>query len=83
MFLFHINKLNPQAMKSTQKTKKFQYDKASIDLPDQKTWKDLERIGMESVNKENLAPDCKNIKKVERILDKAFDLLLNKLIRQN
>jgi hypothetical protein len=70
-------------MKSSQKIKNIRHEKASIDLPQQKTWKDLERIGMESVNKENLAPDCKNIKKVERILDKAFDLLLNKLIRQN
>jgi hypothetical protein len=70
-------------MKSSQKTKKFRHQKTSIDLPEQNTWKELQNFGLASSRAENSLMNCKKVKKAERLLDKAFELLLNKMIQQN
>ena len=70
-------------MKSSQKSKKPGHDKVSIDLPAQRIWEDLEKHGVEASLDENSKLDCKKVKKIGRLLDKAFELLLEKLIRQS
>ena len=70
-------------MKSSQKSKKPSQDNTSINLPAQKTWKELQDYGVEASLNEDSKLACKKIKKIERLLDRAFELLLEKLIRQN
>ena len=70
-------------MKSSQKSKKTKQGNASIDLPAQKVWKELENHGVESSLNESSKLKCEKVKKIGLLLDKAFELLLEKLIRQN
>ena len=70
-------------MKNSKKSKKVKHDKASIDLPAQKVWEELREHGAELSQKENASMDCEKLKKIEGLFDKAFDLILKKLIRQN
>jgi len=70
-------------MEKFQKSKKAKYKKVSIDLPTQKTWKQLEEFGVATLKKKKRSKGCKKVKKIGRLLDKAFELLLEKLTRQN
>ena len=57
--------------------------KIQIDLPEQKIWKALEDFGVESSSNSQKKLSCRKAEEVGDLLDKAFDLLLQKLIRQN
>jgi len=70
-------------MKSSQKSKKPGHDNDLIGLPTQRVWNKLEKHELEVSLNENSKLDCKKIKKIGRLLDRAFQLLLEKLIRQN
>ncbi len=70
-------------MKDSQKSKKRNYKKAIIDLPDQKIWKELDELVIESSHEKEPTMQCEKLKKIEGLLDKAFEMLLKKLIRQS
>ena len=67
-------------MKNPHKAK---HNKAKIDLPEQNAWKQLENFGLSNSKNEDSKIKCKRVKQFSRLLDKAFDLLLQKLIQQN
>ena len=57
--------------------------KDSINLSEQNIWRTLEAYGMEISSKENDPLTDLKARKITRLLDQAFELLLDKLIRQN
>jgi hypothetical protein len=63
-------------MRTSKKSKK---TNVSIDLPAQNIWKELQKYEIEANNDKK----AQNPKKLARLLDHAFELLLGRLIRQN
>lgn len=70
-------------MKTPQNSQNTNHNKASINLPEQKTWKELEGNQVKSSLENTAKLDSKTAKKIGCLLDKAFNLLLEKLIRQS
>ncbi len=70
-------------MKNLQQSKNAGYNKASIDLPVQKIWTELEKCVVESSLEGNQPMDKIKTKRIENLMDKAFELVLDKMIRQN
>ena len=55
--------------------------KPSVNLPDQEIWKQLDSLDSELEVKKPLG--CEKLKKITGLLDKAFEVLLEKVIRQS
>ncbi len=70
-------------MKSTHLSKKAKHNNASIDLPSHRVWVRLEEYGLKAPNNLKTGLDLKQIEKAEDIMDKAYDSILKKLVRQN
>ncbi len=70
-------------MKSAQESKKVNQNSVTVDLPGQKIWKELEQCVVESSLEGNQPMDRKKAERIEQLMDQAYELLLEKLIRQN
>ena len=53
----------------------------SVNLPEQEIWKQLDSLDSELEVKKPLG--CEKLKKITGLLDKAFEVLLEKVIRQS
>ena len=70
-------------MKKPQKNKIMRHDKTSIDLPEQKVWKELYDPKVISSFNETSKWNCQKMKNIGSLLDEAFELLLKKIKRQS